>query len=208
MHVCVCLRGRACARTFVHIPYHLSVCPSSSVVSRSDTCSCVWLCVSRRRCWFPQLRSNSAVTQSPCECCSSSALSSLWSVWVYIQVCVCVCVCVCGWVGVWQGDISPLRPPRISLLCQRQKLDSSSSRIHTHTDTISHDYNSDIQCQPFSYLQGYTTLIDPYVCVWLLVFIHVWIFLFWRDQFQHKRAKREATIYVLLAETPMRTSKA
>lgn len=43
---------------------------------------------------------------------------------------------VCVYVGVWQGDISPLRPLRISLLCQRQKLDSSSSssssQIHTH----------------------------------------------------------------------------
>ncbi len=54
-------------------------------------CAHLWeyTCVRLTRCWFPQLWSNSAVTQSPCERRSASALPPTSTPFV--------CVCMCVW---------------------------------------------------------------------------------------------------------------
>ena len=63
-------------------PDHPSACPTEAAEWEHVR---VCACVSRGRCWFPQLRYNSAVTQSPCEwsCCSLPALPPEWQ-----RVCV------------------------------------------------------------------------------------------------------------------------
>ncbi len=53
----------------------------------AHVCECT--CVRLTRCWFPQLWSNSAVTKSPCERHSASALPPTSAAFV----CVCMCVC-------------------------------------------------------------------------------------------------------------------
>jgi len=123
-------------------------------------CVCVWVCVSKRRCWFPQLRSNSAVTQSPCECRSSSALLSLWS------VCVCECIYICVCVCMWGRETFPLSDPLGSVYCVNARSLTAAvavvifTRTHIHTQTQIHtnSYNSDTLRQLSRHLGAYATL--------------------------------------------------
>lgn len=152
MSICWCVGEHVCLRMCTHTvsSQRVSLC-IYDVRRRQHVCVCV--CVSKGRCWFPQLRSNSAVTQSSCECCSSSALLSLWSVCVRARTYAHVCV--------RQGDISPRRPHRISLRCQCQKLDSSS---HTHTHTHPGHLTPYIQSSESLWDNG--DMCTHCVCVW------------------------------------------
>lgn len=109
--------------------YHIiSACvPVHPWCQKVTTC----VCVSKRRCWFPQLRSNSVVTQSPCECCSFSALFSLWS--------VCECIYVCVWVCVW--ETFTLSDPLVSVYCvSTKRLTGASPPHNTHVHAHAHTH--------------------------------------------------------------------